>query len=381
MAKKKNHSGFKAIADYLDHPLAPYKLLVGATIALLSMGLVMVASASSIFSYQVNDGNSWYFAARQLVFALIGLAVMFAIPKMELSEIRRNIPLLALVTLVLLVVVLLIGSATFGQKLSIDLGFFTIQPSEFAKLAVILFVADVLERKSHLLSNRFELMKPAGFFSFIVLVLIVATGDIGTSIVIVPIILSAFYLVGVPMKVFFGIGGLGLAGIAVATIAAPFRMARFTSWFNPESDPQGTGFQLIHGMQALGSGGLVGQGLGGSREKWGTLPLAHTDFIFAVIGEELGLFGTVTVLFLFAVIAFVGIRIAKKSDDLFIELASFGIVTWLIWQMLVNVGAVLRLMPITGVPLPMVSYGGSSLIPTLAAMGLLMSFALHEARK
>jgi cell division protein FtsW len=158
-------------------------------------------------------------------------------------------------------------------------------------------------------------------------------------------------------------------------------MARFTSWLNPSADPQGTGFQLIHGMQALGSGGILGQGLGGSREKWGTLPEAHTDFIYAVIGEELGLFGTVTILLLFAAIAFIGLRIAKKSDDLFIELASFGIVTWLIWQMMVNIGAVLRIMPITGVPLPLVSYGGSSLIPTLAALGLLMSFALHEAKK
>jgi cell division protein FtsW len=193
--------------------------------------------------------------------------------------------------------------------------------------------------------------------------------------------LAAFYLIGAPMRIFVAIAALGIAGIAALTAIAPYRMARFTSWINPQADPQGAGFQLIHGQQALGSGGLWGRGLGGSREKWGTLPEAHTDFIFAVIGEELGILGTLSVLFLFFLIAFVGLRIARNTDDLFIELASFGIVVWLIWQMMVNIGAVLRLMPITGVPLPLVSTGGSSLIPTLAALGLLMSFAKYEAIK
>jgi cell division protein FtsW len=383
--KKKNRKPLintQAVVEFLEHPYAPYKMLVMITIALLALGLVMVASSSSIYSYQINNGNSWAFAYRQAIFAVIGLAVMFWIPKIPIWQVRKLTPYYSYAVILLLVLVLAIGTATHGQKLNIEFtSSIRIQPSEFAKLAVVLFTADVLERKSHLLNMRAHLMRPAGFFCIAVLLLVGATGDIGTAIVMVPIMLASFYLIGAPMRIFFMVGVIGLLGIIGATVIAPYRMARFTSWLNPSADPQGTGFQLIHGMQALGSGGILGQGLGGSREKWGTLPEAHTDFIYAVIGEELGLFGTVTILLLFAAIAFIGLRIAKKSDDLFIELASFGIVTWLIWQMMVNIGAVLRIMPITGVPLPLVSYGGSSLIPTLAALGLLMSFALHEAKK
>ncbi len=158
-------------------------------------------------------------------------------------------------------------------------------------------------------------------------------------------------------------------------------MQRFTSWLNPGADPQGTGFQVAHGKQALGSGGWWGVGLGGSREKWGTLPEAHTDFIYAVIGEELGILGTISVLILFSAIIIVGIRIARGTNDAFIQIASLGIVTWIMTQAFVNMGAVLGLLPITGVPLPLVSYGGSSLIPTLMALGILMAFAKHEAQE
>lgn len=372
----------KSIGEHLEHPYAHFNLLLGATLMLLALGVVMVASASSVYSYQINDGNSWALATRQAIFATAGVAIMFSIPKIPLTTVRRLIAPYVGLILILLVLVLVIGTATHGQKNWIELGGpFRIQPSEFAKLAVVLFSADMLERKSHLLSYRSELMRPVGIFCIAVLILVVLEGDVGTAIVMGPIMLAAFYLIGAPMKIFFSIAGAGIVGIVALTLYAPYRMARFSSWLNPEADAQGTGFQLIHGQQALGSGGLWGLGLGGSREKWGTLPEAHTDFIFSVIGEELGVLGTVSVLLLFATIAFVGIRIARHTDDLFIEIASFGIVVWLVWQMMVNVGAVLRIMPITGVPLPLVSYGGSSLLPTLAALGLLMSFAKHEAEK
>lgn len=372
----------KTIGEFLAHPYANYNLLLGATLILLVFGLVMVTSASSIYSYQINDGNSWAIALRQAIYAVAGVGVMIWIQRVPLVNVRRMIPFFMIFVLVLLVLVLIIGTAKHGQRNWIEFGSFArIQPSEFAKLAVVLFAADMLERKSHLLNYRSELMRPVGWLFLIILGLILLEGDVGTSIVVVPIMLAAFYLIGAPMRIFVAIAALGIAGIAALTAIAPYRMARFTSWLNPQADPQGAGFQLIHGQQALGSGGLWGRGLGGSREKWGTLPEAHTDFIFAVIGEELGILGTLGVLFLFFVIAFVGLRIARKTDDLFIELASFGIVVWIMWQMMVNIGAVLRIMPITGVPLPLVSTGGSSLIPTLAALGLLMSFAKYEAAK
>jgi cell division protein FtsW len=187
------------------------------------------------------------------------------------------------------------------------------------------------------------------------------------------------FFVGAPRRWFVAMGVIALAGIAALSVAAPYRLARFSSWLDPYADAQGTGFQVIHGQRALGSGGWWGVGLGGSREKWGTLPEAHTDFIYAVLGEELGILGTLLVLLIFTLIAIVGLRIARGTNEAFIQIASLGIVAWIVTQALVNIGAVLGILPITGVPLPLVSYGGSSLIPTLLAMGILMSFAKHEA--
>jgi cell division protein FtsW len=342
----------------------------------------MVTSASTVYSYQINDGNSWTLALRQAFFAVLGVGIMLRIKTIPLTTIRRWIPIFAYGVIAALVLVLLIGTAKHGQKNWIEFApGIRIQPSEFAKLAVVLYGAHILELKSHLLNVKYHLVNPVGIYFVAVLLLVLAEGDVGTSIVLAPIMVAAFYYIGAPMRIFLALGAIGAVGLAGLSFYAPYRLARFTSWWNPEADPQGTGFQLLHGLQAMGSGGLWGQGLGGSKEKWGTLPEAHTDFIYAVIGEEAGLLGTVIILMLFACIAAVGLRIARHTDDLFISIASFGIVVWIIWQMMVNIGGVIQVMPITGVPLPLVSYGGSSLLPTLAALGLLMSFALHEAKK
>jgi cell division protein FtsW len=376
--KQNNSDG--GFAARLDHPMLNFQILLGATGLLLSLGIVMVASASSVFSYQQNNGNSWALASRQLIFAIIGVVLMIAVSKMHVDAIRRWAPLFMVIVGILLVVVLLVGTAVHGQKNWIDFGGpFRIQPSEFAKLALVMWGADMLDRKYHLLEQRNHLLMPVLPVSAAVLGLVILQGDLGTAMVMMPIMASLLYFVGAPRKWFLLMGGAGLAAIAALSIAAPYRIARFTSWLDPYADAQGTGFQVIHGQQALGSGGWLGLGLGGSREKWGTLPEAHTDFIYAVIGEELGIFGTVSVLVLFTAIALVGLQIARKTNEAFIQIATLGIVAWIVTQALVNVGAVLGILPITGVPLPLVSYGGSSLIPTLLAMGILMAFAKHEA--
>jgi cell division protein FtsW len=376
--KQKNSGG--GLAARLDHPMLNFHILLGATGFLLSLGIVMVASASSVFSYQQNNGNSWALATRQLIFAIIGVVLMIAVSKMHVDAIRRWAPLFMVVVGILLVVVLLVGTAVHGQKNWIDFGGpFRIQPSEFAKLAIVMWGADMLDRKYHLLEQRNHLLMPVLPVSAAVLGLVILQGDLGTAMVMMPIMASLLYFVGAPRKWFLLMGGAGLAAIAALSIAAPYRMARFTSWLDPYADAQGTGFQVIHGQQALGSGGWLGLGLGGSREKWGTLPEAHTDFIYAVMGEELGIFGTVSVLVLFTAIAIIGLQIARKTNEAFIQIATLGIVAWIVTQALVNIGAVLGILPITGVPLPLVSYGGSSLIPTLLAMGILMAFAKHEA--
>ena len=376
--KKTSSQG--GLAGRLEHPMVHYQILLGATGFLLTMGVVMVASSSSVYSYQQNDGNSWALATRQLIFAILGACVMMAISKMHVDSIRRWATLFMLGIGILLIAVLIIGTARYGQKNWIELGGpFRIQPSEFAKLAVVLWGADILDRKYHLLEQRDHLLIPLVPVCLTVLVLIMMQGDLGTAMVMMPIMASLLYFVGAPRKWFMVMTGAALSAIAVLSVAAPYRMARFTSWLDPFADAQGTGFQVIRGQQALGSGGWWGVGLGGSREKWGTLPEAHTDFIYAVIGEELGILGTMTVLLLFVAIAIIGLRIARNTNEAFIQIASLGIVTWIVVQALVNIGAVLGILPITGVPLPMVSYGGSSLIPSLAAMGILMAFAKHEA--
>lgn len=368
------------LAARLEHPMVHYQILLGATGFLLTLGVVMVASSSSVFSYQQNDGNSWALATRQLIFAALGAFLMMAVSKMHVDSIRRWANLFMVGVGILLVAVLIIGTARYGQKNWIEFGGpFRIQPSEFAKLAVVLWGADVLDKKYHLLEQRNHLVFPLVPVCLTVLVLIMLQGDLGTAMVMMPIMASLLYFVGAPRKWFAAMSVAALAAIAALSIAAPYRMARFTSWLDPFADAQGTGFQVIRGQQALGSGGWWGVGLGGSREKWGTLPEAHTDFIYAVIGEELGILGTMAVLLLFVTIAIIGLRIARGTNEAFIQIAALGIITWLVVQALVNIGAVLGILPITGVPLPMVSYGGSSLIPSLVAMGILMSFAKHEA--
>mgnify|MGYP006268952815 CR=1 FL=1 len=366
------------LQERFAHPMANYYILFGATLLLLTLGLVMVTSASSVFSYELT-GSSYSLALRQLLFGLIGICLMWYVSNMRVEVMRRWVYPIMIFALATLVLVLIIGSSVNGQKNWIELfGPFRFQPSEFAKLAVVVFAADLLARKYHKLHESRHLLIPLVPLYALILLLILIEGDLGTAMVITPIMMAGLYFAGAPAKWFATVFALGICGIAALTFVAPYRMQRFTSWLNPGADPQGAGFQVTHGQRALGSGGLWGAGLGGSKEKWGTLPEAHTDFIYAVVGEELGLLGTLSVLFLFIAIAVTGIRVARLAYDPFVQLASLGVVAWLVTQMMVNVGAVLGLLPITGVPLPLVSYGGSSLIPTLVALGMLMAFAKPE---
>ncbi|NBU32164.1 MAG: putative lipid II flippase FtsW [Actinobacteria bacterium] len=376
---KQNES--QTVWQRLEHPHALYKLIYGCTVVLLISGLVMVASASSIFAYNTYNGNQWALFERQFVFAIIGFFFMVILIRCDTKFLKRISALYLAGVVVLLVAVLLIGTSVNGQKNWIEFGsFIRFQPSEFAKLGIVLYGATIFAKRENELHIKKRLLSPYGIACLTVIFLVGMEKDVGTAMILMPIMASALYFVGAPKRWFAYIGAACLGLILLATVVAPYRVARFTSWLNPYADQQGTGYQLIHGQRALGSGGLLGAGLGGSKEKWGTLPEAHTDFIYAVIGEEAGLFGTVTILGLFAAIILAALRIARLSDDLFTRLVTLGIVTWIATQAFVNIGAVLGIMPITGVPLPLVSYGGSSLIPTLAALGILLSFARTQAR-
>ncbi len=364
----------------LNHPATPYKVIHGGTWLLLVSGLVMVASASSIFAYTNFGGNQWALVIRQAFFAFLGMLAFYFLSNRDTKFLRRFSGAYLSVVVLLLLAVLVIGTSVNGQKNWIEFGsFIRFQPSEFAKLGIILYGAKILSDYEGELHLRSRLLNPYLLICGTVILLVAFEKDVGTAMIMMPIMASALYFVGAPFRWFIALGAACLSFIVIATILAPYRMARFTSWLHPNADPQGTGYQLIHGQRALGSGGWFGVSLGGSKEKWGTLPEAHTDFIYAVIGEEVGIFGTLIILALFMMIIFAGLRIARFTPDLYTRIVTLGIVTWIATQAFVNIGAVLGLMPITGVPLPLVSYGGSSLIPTLAALGILLSFAKKHA--
>lgn len=361
-----------------QHPLGLFHLLLGATVLLLALGLVMVMSASSIVSLRLHD-SVYTLAQRQALFAVVGLTAMVVASRVPVRLWRGFAWPTLVVAFVLLIAVLLIGVEVSGQKNWIDIvGPFRLQPSEIAKFAVVLWAADLLARKEQLLDRWSHLLVPLLPVTFVMLGLVLLQGDVGNTIIIAAIVGGILFAAGAPLRLFFALGAIALAAIAALSYAAPYRLNRFRSWLDPGADRLGDGWQLIQGQYALGTGGWWGVGLGASREKWGSLPEAHTDFIFSVIGEELGLVGTLMVLILFGVIAFVAFRLVQTSTDTFIRLASAGIGTWIIVQAVVNIGAVLGLLPITGVSLPLVSYGGSSLVPLLVSLGMLMSFARAE---
>jgi cell division protein FtsW len=368
----------QSLLSRLEDPQINFQLLFGATVILLIGGVTMVVSASSVFAYETY-GNSWALALRQIFFALIGVFCMWRVSYWSPRATRRAATILLLGSIAALVLVLLIGTSVNGQKNWLEFGPLRLQPSELAKLAVILWGAHMLTFKQDYLHFTRHLLIPIVPMFGVIVLLILAEGDLGTAMVITPIMMAMFFFVGVPKRWLAGVLVFGLLGIAYYSHTAPYRAKRFVAWLHPEQDPDGIGFQLAHAKQAMGSGGWWGLGLGGSREKWGTLPEAHTDFIYAVIGEESGLLGTFAILILFFIIGIVGYRIARRAPDPYVKLVAAGITTWIIVQMLVNVCAVLGLMPITGVPLPLVSYGGSSLVPTLVGLGVLMSFARYEA--
>lgn len=351
--------------------------IIGITLVLLVFGMIMVLSSSSVASLRLY-GWSGSFAFKQFIAAGVGLALAGWLATRPVRQLRRlSMPLFVL-SGVLLVAVLVIGAEVGGQRNWIDLGPLRLQPSELAKLALILWVPHVLTLRETTARTWSDLLGPVLIGGGITVVLVLLERDLGTPMVMAPIILAMLWAAGAPLRVFLASGVMGLAGIAALTIAAPYRMERFTSWLNPWADPEDTGHQAIHGQFALGTGGLWGEGLGAGKEKWGSLPAAHTDFILGVIGEEAGLIGTLSVLLMLSVLTWAAFRIAMMTPDPFVRYSAVGIGAWIGVQSLVNIGAVIGALPITGVTLPLVSYGGSSLLFTLMACGILVAYAIQS---
>ncbi|MGB8650990.1 MAG: putative lipid II flippase FtsW [Mycobacteriales bacterium] len=370
-------------ASVLHRPLASYYLVLASTGLLLAIGFVMVLSASSVRSYGTY-GNSYAIAVKQGVFIAIGLPGLWLASRVPVRVWRRVALPILVVGIGLLVVVLVpgVGRNVDGARRWIPLpGGFNIQPSELAKLGISLWGADLLVRKRKLLREWKHLLVPLVPAVGVVTVLVMLEPDMGTTIVVTSILMALLWVVGAPARVFGGLVSVALTLGALMAVAEPYRLARIASFTDPCATHQrlDKGFQACQGLQALSSGGLFGVGLGASREKWaGGLPNPYTDYVYAIVGEELGLLGTLTVLLLFATLTYAGIRIAKRTPDPFARLAASGITAWIAVQALVNMGTVVGMVPITGIPLPLISFGGSALIPTLVAIGMLLSFARSE---
>jgi cell division protein FtsW len=316
------------------------------------------------------------------MFAGIGVVMMMAISRLPKVFFFKWSKVALWLSIILLVLVLIpsIGISVAGQRNWISLwGPFRLQPSEIAKLTLIVWGSVVLSKQIRSKVTTWQnLLIPVFPVGAIIAILVILEGDLGTALILGPVLLSLFYAIGAPVKLFTWSAMAGLLGILVLSIQEAYRVQRFLSWINPSAENQDAGWQVTHGKYALASGGWTGIGLGASKEKWGWLPAAHTDFIFAVVGEELGLIGTLIVLVLIGTIAYVALTLARKTNDLFTKLIATSVMAWIVVQSIINVGAVLGLLPVTGVPLPLVSYGGSSLVFTMSAIGVLMAVLRAE---
>jgi cell division protein FtsW len=341
------------------------------------LGLVMILSASSVSSF-ASYGSSFLFFRKQVLWAAIGLVGFLFFARLDYRRLKGFGYVGVAGSIVLLAAVLVpsVGITAGGSSRWIGVGSFAIQPSEVAKLALILFTADVFSRKDEASLREFShTALPMLPVTALLAALVMAQPDLGTTVILGFIAFGMLFIAGAPLRYLIPLGATaaGLAGLAA--IAAPYRRARLLAFLDPWKDPLEGGYHTIQSLIALGSGGFLGVGLGASRQKWLYVPNAHTDFIYAILGEEMGLLGTFVVLGMFAFLTYLGIRIARAAPDRFGMLIAAGITMWIASQALINIGAVTATLPVTGVPLPLVSFGGSSLVVSLIAMGILTNIA------
>ncbi len=357
-----------------------FLLLATLVVVLNVIGLVMVLSASSVEALR-QYGSAWMFFERQLMWVAIGGVVLLGAARVDYRAFRKlSVPLLSLSLLLLLAVLVpKIGVQVSGSSRWVGFGEFRLQPSELMKFAMVLFGAEVLSRRC----ERFDwpdVVRPVAIVFAVAAILIMKQPDMGTTLILACTGLAMLFAVGTPIRRMCGLLGLLAAGGLLLGVAEPYRRARLLSFINPFAHASGSGYQVVQSLVGLGRGHLIGVGLGASRAKWGFLPNAHTDFIFAIIGEELGLIGSLLVVGLFAALAFLGVRVAVRAPDRFGGLLAIGITCWIVSQAVINIGAVIGILPVTGVPLPFVSYGGSSLVIVMAAAGVLLNIASQDRR-
>ncbi|MGY4646140.1 putative lipid II flippase FtsW [Cellulomonas sp. URHB0016] len=368
-----------SVVGQWNSAVTSYYVLVGATALLLVIGLVMVLSSSSVES--LDQGHSAYSVFfDQAKFALVGLPLLFVLSRTRVRILQMFAwPALgAALVFQLLVFVPGLGQGVGGNQNWIRVGGITAQPSETIKLTLAVWLGAVLTRKLHLISEWKHALIPAVPVAGLAVLVVLAGHDLGTALVLLMLVAGALFVAGVPLRM-FALAALAGAGVAtLLTVTSANRTARIMSWLSNECDAQSACYQTLHGGWGLASGGWGGKGLGESAEKWSYLPAAHNDFIFAIIGEELGLIGTLLVVGLFGLLAFAMIRVVRRHPDPFVQITTGAILCWIIGQALVNIAVVIGLAPVIGLPLPLVSAGGSALIMTMAALGVVIAFARDE---
>ncbi|MEK3731127.1 MULTISPECIES: stage V sporulation protein E [Paenibacillus] len=357
---------------------APDLWLLICIMALLAIGLVMVYSAGSVLAFH-DYGDKFYFVKRQGLFAVLGLVAMYFTSNIDFRVWKKYSKLILLVCFFLLVIVLIpgIGVVRGGARSWLGISSFGIQPSEFMKLGMILFLARWLSQKNYDITNFSKgLLPPLGLIG-LAFGLIMLQPDLGTGAVMLGAAMMIVFTAGASLKHlgFLSLGGI--AGFVGLILAAPYRLKRITGFLDPWSDPLGTGYQIIQSLYAIGPGGLGGLGLGMSRQKHAYVPEPQTDFIFSILAEELGFIGGLTVLLLFAALVWRGMRIAMTISDGFGSLLAVGIIGMVAIQVIINIGVVIGLMPVTGITLPLISYGGSSLTLMLTALGILLNISRY----
>ena len=348
-------------------------LITIITCALVLVGLMMILSAT------LNNYRSpFFFFTRQLLWVGLGVASFFVFSRLDYKRLKGFSYGLILIVIALLVAVLIpgVGISAGGSARWLGVGPFSFQPSELAKLVLVLFAADVFSRKrERTLDDLPHTLLPMMPAMVMLTGLVLVQPDLGTTMLIGTIGLGMLLVAGSPMRFIAPLAGIGFSVATIAALIEPERRSRILSFLDPWKDSLGDGYQTIQGLIALGSGGWFGVGLGASRQKWDYVPNSHTDYIFAILGEEMGLLGTFVVLGMFVALAYLGLRTARQAPDRFGMLVAAGVTIWISVQALVNIGAVTAMLPITGVPLPLVSFGGSSLVITLIGMGILTNIA------
>lgn len=359
-------------------PVTSYYLLASGAAILVLVGLAVVLSSSSIYSIRQQGGNPYTLFTIQLAALALGMVALVLGSRMPVAWWKRIGTIVLVGSIVLLILTAVIGISVGGNRNWIPLGPVTIQPSEISKLGLALYLGAVLSIFRRELTNLKRIMIPGGLVAGIVLMLVLSGGDMGTAIILALITIAAFWVAGVPVRFFVLFGAVLGMGAVSLLFAAESRIARLTAFLSPDCDPTDDCYQQTHGTWALATGGLWGLGPGMSREKWGYLPAADNDFIYAIVGEEFGLIGTLLVLLAFGMIAVAVNRIVQRHRDPFVKIAAAGLGAWVVGQALINMGVVLELLPVTGIPLPLMSSGGTSLIMSLTAVGVLMAFARTE---